>query len=319
MPVLKKWKKSHKRLPFFKYYNVLEWENRFTLGLNAAKNTATIKIAFKQKLFRIKFSTKNSEDAYLCLLLERARDNPFSKFMVIFCMFFEIFKSFKETWEPFEGLSKSNASTLITPEWVKIDVCVLWHHVRRSFVDQYAKFRCVRFTRLCFIISKMNTSLTSWLKQHTVIEFLTNEGCMPKEIHACLTVQFRGKLLISVMWDNGLPWRRNLNPASFEFLMNFGLKGQKLPRHNNIAKVESIIRNECWITQNETAIALDISQGAVSTIIQNLGFEMTRLGSEAIIIRLNTFIFLCRTNPWVKHPRNSVCFKFWKNVILIWN
>ncbi len=27
------------RLPFLKYYNVLAWEGRFTLGLNAAKNT----------------------------------------------------------------------------------------------------------------------------------------------------------------------------------------------------------------------------------------------------------------------------------------
>ncbi len=32
---------------------------------------------------------------------------------------------------------------------------------------------------------------------------------------------------------------------------------------------------------------------------------MTRLGSEATIIRLRAFIFLCRTSPWVKYPRNS--------------
>ncbi len=50
-------------LPFLKYYNVLEWESRFTLGLNAAENIDYLKISFKQKLFRIKFPTKNSVDA----------------------------------------------------------------------------------------------------------------------------------------------------------------------------------------------------------------------------------------------------------------
>ncbi len=33
----------------------LEWESRFTLGLNGAKNTHYINKSFKQKLFRIKF------------------------------------------------------------------------------------------------------------------------------------------------------------------------------------------------------------------------------------------------------------------------
>ncbi len=45
-------------LPFLKYFNVLEWESRFTLGLNAAKNTDYIKKSFK-KLFKIKFATKD--------------------------------------------------------------------------------------------------------------------------------------------------------------------------------------------------------------------------------------------------------------------
>ncbi len=35
---------------------------------------------------------------------------------------------------------------------------------------------------------------------------------------------------------------------------------------------------------------------------------MTRLGSEATVIQLHAFIFLCRTNPWVKYPRNSILF-----------
>ncbi len=65
-------------MPFFKYYNVLEWKNRFTLMLNAAKNIDYIKLFFKQKLFRIKFPTKNSVNAYLYLPHEGGWDNPFS-------------------------------------------------------------------------------------------------------------------------------------------------------------------------------------------------------------------------------------------------
>ncbi len=64
------------RLSLVKYYNVLEWESRFTLGLNAAKNTDYFKKFFK-KLFRIKYHTensvKNSLDAYLISLKSGAR------------------------------------------------------------------------------------------------------------------------------------------------------------------------------------------------------------------------------------------------------
>ncbi len=42
---------------------------------------------------------------------------------------------------------------------------------------------------------------------------------------------------------------------------------------DNIPKVKRMIRDDRQITQNEIAIALDISQGAVSTIIQILGFK----------------------------------------------
>ncbi len=41
------------------FNNALEWESRFTLGLNAAKNTDYIKNCLKQKLSRIKFPKKN--------------------------------------------------------------------------------------------------------------------------------------------------------------------------------------------------------------------------------------------------------------------
>ncbi len=47
------------RLQFCKYYVVLEWENRFTLRMDAAKNTDYINQFLKQKLLRTEFSTKN--------------------------------------------------------------------------------------------------------------------------------------------------------------------------------------------------------------------------------------------------------------------
>ncbi len=51
------------RLTCLKYYNEMKWESRFTLGLNAAKNTDYIKKHFKEKLLKMKFPTKNHEDA----------------------------------------------------------------------------------------------------------------------------------------------------------------------------------------------------------------------------------------------------------------
>ncbi len=51
------------RLPFLKYFNTLEWES-ITLRLNATKNTKDIKKCFKQKLFKIKFLTKNLVNAH---------------------------------------------------------------------------------------------------------------------------------------------------------------------------------------------------------------------------------------------------------------
>ncbi len=51
-------------------FEILEWESKFTLGLNAAKNTNFIKKGFKWKLFRIQFPTKNSVGAYVYLSQE---------------------------------------------------------------------------------------------------------------------------------------------------------------------------------------------------------------------------------------------------------
>ncbi len=52
-----------KGVPFLKYYNLLEWKSRFTLGLNTAKNIDYIEKLFKQKLRKIKFSTENLVEA----------------------------------------------------------------------------------------------------------------------------------------------------------------------------------------------------------------------------------------------------------------
>ncbi len=62
-----------KNFAFLKYYNALEWESRLTFRLNNAKNTDCIEKYFKQKLHRIKFSTKNSVNAYPIYLRSRAR------------------------------------------------------------------------------------------------------------------------------------------------------------------------------------------------------------------------------------------------------
>ncbi len=48
-----------KDLPFLKYYIGQEWESRFTLMRNTAKNIDYIEKCFKQKLCRIKFPAKN--------------------------------------------------------------------------------------------------------------------------------------------------------------------------------------------------------------------------------------------------------------------
>ncbi len=51
------------RLTCLRYYNVQQWENKFTLGLDAAKINNYIEKGFKHKLLRIKFPTKNSAGA----------------------------------------------------------------------------------------------------------------------------------------------------------------------------------------------------------------------------------------------------------------
>ncbi len=64
---LQKWSQGLQRLPFLKYYNVLEWENRFTLGLNTAKNANYIKKGFKRKLFRINFPIKKLQQTHVSI------------------------------------------------------------------------------------------------------------------------------------------------------------------------------------------------------------------------------------------------------------
>ncbi len=49
-------------------FEILEWESKFTLGLNAAKDTdICINKNFKYKLFKIQFPTKNSVGAFVYL------------------------------------------------------------------------------------------------------------------------------------------------------------------------------------------------------------------------------------------------------------
>ncbi len=68
---------------YFKYYDVLERENMFTLGQNTAKSSNYIEKCFKQKLSKIKFFMQNSLDAnsYLPpgLELQGTKDSPFLK------------------------------------------------------------------------------------------------------------------------------------------------------------------------------------------------------------------------------------------------
>ncbi len=54
--------------------------NRFTLGLNAAKNTHYIKKCFKYILFKIKFTTKRSVGAHVYLPLEWSKGLLFEAF-----------------------------------------------------------------------------------------------------------------------------------------------------------------------------------------------------------------------------------------------
>ncbi len=46
------------RIPCLKYYNVLKWENRFTLGLNTTKNTDYIKNPSNKSCLELNFPEK---------------------------------------------------------------------------------------------------------------------------------------------------------------------------------------------------------------------------------------------------------------------
>jgi len=144
----------------------------------------------------------------------------------------------------------------------------------------------------------MNTSLTSRLKQRAVIEFLTNEGCVPKEIHARLLVQFQEKTIdiSNVRRWAALAKKSELSELQISDEFRSG-RPKTATTNDNIAKVESMIRDDRRITQNQIAIALDISQGAVSTIIQNLGFKK-------VCAR-----WILRTEE-MKQKRKDACLKF---------
>ncbi len=56
-----------KDITCLKYDNRSEWESRFTLGLNVAKNVGYIEKWLKRNLCKIKFPTKNSVEVNLYL------------------------------------------------------------------------------------------------------------------------------------------------------------------------------------------------------------------------------------------------------------
>jgi len=145
----------------------------------------------------------------------------------------------------------------------------------------------------------MNTSLTSRLKQRAVIEFLTNEGCVPKEIHARLMVQFQEKTIDISNVRRCAALAKKSEPSELRISDEFRSGRPKTAKTNdNIAKVESMIRDDRRITQNQIAIALDISQGAVSTIIQNLHTAVARQKPKSSASNLKLFYTLHTVQTW---------------------
>ncbi len=63
-------------LPCLKYYNVLKLGRRLTSGLSVTENTDFMKKCFKVKLFRIKFTEKKSEGAYVLSLSGVQLESP---------------------------------------------------------------------------------------------------------------------------------------------------------------------------------------------------------------------------------------------------
>ncbi len=73
------WARGLQRSICLKFYNVQKWGIRFTLSLNAAKNTDYMKKCFKQKLSRIKFSKKKTLRSHFSISSwSGLRDDPFS-------------------------------------------------------------------------------------------------------------------------------------------------------------------------------------------------------------------------------------------------
>jgi len=91
----------------------------------------------------------------------------------------------------------------------------------------------------------MNTSLTSRLKQRAVIEFLTNEGCVPKEIHARLMVQFQEKTIDISNVRRWAALAKKSEPSELRISDKFRSGRPKTATTNdNIAKVESMQKSK---------------------------------------------------------------------------
>ncbi len=70
------------RLPFSKYYDVLKWQSRFTLGLNAAKNVHYIKNASNKICSKLNFVQK-SQSAHMSISPRNGpgpQRSPFSEY-----------------------------------------------------------------------------------------------------------------------------------------------------------------------------------------------------------------------------------------------
>ncbi len=87
-------------LPFLKYCIRMGKYNHF--GLNDAKSTDYIEKCLKQKLFKIKFSTKNSAEAYLYLSQYEARVSKDLSFPFL-CIIFQKGQMFGAPLSPILG------------------------------------------------------------------------------------------------------------------------------------------------------------------------------------------------------------------------
>ncbi len=77
------------RLQFLKYYNILEWENKFTLGLNVAKKYRLYQKMPQIKVVQNQFISYKKLSRHICLsppgvMLESSKNCHFRN-IIIYC------------------------------------------------------------------------------------------------------------------------------------------------------------------------------------------------------------------------------------------